>query len=192
MDRHSPSKLFRGLVVIIASSFLSSANVAAADAYQPFIGEKSSWHDGFDRYDFVMDEEKLKIEPFERAQDERSGVKDPPKENAAASWSFPRSRARATRGPGAAVTGTTSPRPKSSCSSADFTSPTSRPTPLETRQGRGTPGMLPHRETRAFQEAGLHRHEPGRGIRVQLGHRQSRQGFVHLRRQSRESTPKCS
>ena len=42
----------------------------------------------------------------------------------------------ATRGPGEAVTGTTSPRPRSSCSSAASTSPSSCPTPAS----RGTPG----------------------------------------------------
>ena len=33
------------------------------DPTQVFTGEKSSWH-GFDRYDFIMDEETLAITPF--------------------------------------------------------------------------------------------------------------------------------
>src|SRR4029078_13117655 len=35
--------------------------VRAADGYTPFDGEKSEWHDGFVRYDFVMDEQTLAI-----------------------------------------------------------------------------------------------------------------------------------
>src|SRR5258707_29964 len=52
---------------------------AWADAPTPFAGEKTAWHDGFDRYDFVMDEESLTIEPFKRDADERFGVKAPAK-----------------------------------------------------------------------------------------------------------------
>ena len=40
-----------------------------------FEGEKTTWHDGFDRYDFLMDEESLAIKPFKRDDDERYGVK---------------------------------------------------------------------------------------------------------------------
>ena len=47
--------------------------------YIPFDGEKSSWHDGFDRFDYVMDEETLAITPFKRGDDERFGVKAPAK-----------------------------------------------------------------------------------------------------------------
>ncbi len=44
----------------------------------PFEGEKSSWHDGFDRYDYLMDEETLDIQPFKRGEGEKFGIKDPP------------------------------------------------------------------------------------------------------------------
>src|SRR5262249_56470278 len=36
--------------------------VAVADAPQAFEGEKTSWR-GFDRYDFLLDEQKLTVEP---------------------------------------------------------------------------------------------------------------------------------
>jgi hypothetical protein len=49
----------------------------AADTYVPFDGEKSEWHDGFDRYDFVMDEATLAIKPFKILEGEKFGVKDP-------------------------------------------------------------------------------------------------------------------
>src|SRR6267154_5436695 len=52
-----------------------SATPGRAVAYVPFDGEKTTWHDGFDRYDFVMDEESLAIKPFKRDDDERYGVK---------------------------------------------------------------------------------------------------------------------
>ena len=48
----------------------------AADSYVPSDGEKTAWHDGFDRYDFVMDEETLAINPFLAPEGERFGVRD--------------------------------------------------------------------------------------------------------------------
>jgi pimeloyl-ACP methyl ester carboxylesterase len=44
----------------------------------PFKGEKIEWH-GFDRYDFLMDEQTLAITPFNASDSEGSGVKDPEK-----------------------------------------------------------------------------------------------------------------
>ncbi len=41
-------------------------------------GEKSSWH-GFDRYDFVMDNETLAIKPIKKPADEKNDVKAPAK-----------------------------------------------------------------------------------------------------------------
>src|SRR5262249_4879469 len=40
----------------------------------PFTGEKTSWH-GFDRYDFLMDEAKLTLQPIKAAADEKDGIK---------------------------------------------------------------------------------------------------------------------
>jgi len=77
MNQHSIGKLFLGLILIPAACFLIPAQ-AAADGYQPFEGEKSSWHEGFERYDFLMDEETLDLQPFKRGDDERFGIKDPP------------------------------------------------------------------------------------------------------------------
>jgi pimeloyl-ACP methyl ester carboxylesterase len=58
--------------------FVSSRrDLRAADSYTPFEGEKTSWHDGFDRYDFVMDEKSLEIKPFKAPRDEGFGVKEP-------------------------------------------------------------------------------------------------------------------
>ncbi|HEY4325068.1 MAG TPA: hypothetical protein VGN20_13815 [Mucilaginibacter sp.] len=43
-----------------------------------FNGEKSTWHEGFDRYDFIMDETTLAITPFKAPDGEKFGIKEPP------------------------------------------------------------------------------------------------------------------
>src|SRR6476660_9613331 len=44
----------------------------------PFDGEKSTWHDGFNRYDYLMDESTLAITPFKAPDGEKFAVQDPP------------------------------------------------------------------------------------------------------------------
>jgi pimeloyl-ACP methyl ester carboxylesterase len=44
-----------------------------------FNGEKSTWHEGFVRYDFIMDDATLAITPFKAPDGEKFGIKDPPK-----------------------------------------------------------------------------------------------------------------
>ena len=62
--------------VIVAGSH---ATVARAAEVAPFEGEKSAWHDGFERYDFVLDEQSLAITPFKAPEGEKFGVHDPAK-----------------------------------------------------------------------------------------------------------------
>ena len=50
-----------------------------ADRYVPFEGEKTTWHDGFARFDYVMDEESFAITPFKRPESEKFAVGNPPK-----------------------------------------------------------------------------------------------------------------
>ena len=76
MNRHSSSRPLLGLILVSAACPLAPAQ--AAGDHGPFAGQKSSWHDGFDRYDYLMDEETLDIQPFQRGDDERFGIKDPP------------------------------------------------------------------------------------------------------------------
>jgi pimeloyl-ACP methyl ester carboxylesterase len=73
--------LSRALLVGILSAavFEGPAIARAADGYVPFEGEKTAWHDGFDRYDFLMDEGSLEITPFHRPEGEGFGVKAPDK-----------------------------------------------------------------------------------------------------------------
>src|SRR5882724_9054891 len=56
----------------------SSGGQRPADPALTFVGDKSSWH-GYDRYDFIMDEETLAITPFKSLPDEGDGVKAPAK-----------------------------------------------------------------------------------------------------------------
>jgi pimeloyl-ACP methyl ester carboxylesterase len=74
MNQHICLRLAAILVAMTLSSPLATM---AADAYTPFDGEKTAWHDGFDRYDFVMDEATLVITPFKAPAGEKFGVKDP-------------------------------------------------------------------------------------------------------------------
>jgi hypothetical protein len=43
---------------------LTSQGVLAADGYVPFDGPKTTWQEGFDRYDFVMDDATGAITPM--------------------------------------------------------------------------------------------------------------------------------
>jgi pimeloyl-ACP methyl ester carboxylesterase len=64
--------------ILLATSTAAFVRRAeAAGAYVPFEGEKSEWHAGFDRYDYLIDEASLEIQPFKRGADERTGIKDP-------------------------------------------------------------------------------------------------------------------
>jgi len=63
------------LVAVGVAIFNLSAAVGADAVFE---GEKSTWHDGFARFDYLMDDETLDIQPFKRGADERYGIKDPP------------------------------------------------------------------------------------------------------------------
>ncbi len=41
---------------LLAAAVVLTSRAAAADGYVPFEGEKTTWHEGFDRYDFIMDD----------------------------------------------------------------------------------------------------------------------------------------
>jgi pimeloyl-ACP methyl ester carboxylesterase len=77
MNYHSSNRPPVGLVLLLVACFSITARAVAED--KPFDGAKSSWHDGFDRYDYLMDEGTLDIQPFERGADEKFGIKDPPR-----------------------------------------------------------------------------------------------------------------
>jgi pimeloyl-ACP methyl ester carboxylesterase len=67
-----------GFAVLLAAAVLClGLSARAADEVRPFEGEKSTWRDGFERHDFVMDEESFAITPFKRPDGEGFGVKAP-------------------------------------------------------------------------------------------------------------------
>ena len=74
------SKLLLGLILVLAARASSPMAAAAPDDHHPFEGEKTSWRDGFERFDYLMDEETLDIQPFKRGEDEEFGIKDPPQD----------------------------------------------------------------------------------------------------------------
>ena len=54
-----------GAMLSTAAIVWSSSNATAADGYVPFAGgEKTTWHEGFDRYDFIMDDATGAITPM--------------------------------------------------------------------------------------------------------------------------------
>src|SRR6267154_531189 len=47
-----------------AAAIVWTSNATGADVYVPFQGEKTTWHEGFDCYDFMMDDATGAITPF--------------------------------------------------------------------------------------------------------------------------------
>jgi hypothetical protein len=52
---------------------LTSKGLLAADGYVPFDGPKTTWHEGFDRYDFIMDDATGAITPMTAPASEVTG-----------------------------------------------------------------------------------------------------------------------
>jgi hypothetical protein len=68
--------LIETTVFVAAFGFLSVGS--AASNYVPFEGDKTTWHDDFNRYDYVMDETSFTITEFKRPESEKFGVGNPP------------------------------------------------------------------------------------------------------------------
>ena len=64
---------------IMWAGFWSPRVARAASIYVPFNGEKTTWHDGFERYDYLLDEASFAITPFKRPDSEKFAVGGPPK-----------------------------------------------------------------------------------------------------------------
>ena len=66
------------LVVTPASRLADVIDMSVPDAPDsliPFSGEKTTWRDGFDRFDFLMDEKTMTITPIKATEDEQYGAK---------------------------------------------------------------------------------------------------------------------
>src|SRR5438094_2922356 len=61
-------------VIVSAMLLCVSQRTIGAGGYVPFDGDKSAWH-GFDRYDFLLDEQTLAIKPFTALSDEGNAIK---------------------------------------------------------------------------------------------------------------------
>jgi hypothetical protein len=77
------TKVF-GAYFVVAWCFLgrfleSESGASGGHTFVPFEGEKTTWHDGFDRYDYVMDEGSFAITPFKRPDAEEFAVGNPAK-----------------------------------------------------------------------------------------------------------------
>lgn len=68
---------FTLLTVSIAAILWNCAPILAADSYTPFDGAKSTWREGFERFDYMMDEATLAITPFQAPEGEKFAVRDP-------------------------------------------------------------------------------------------------------------------
>ena len=72
-------KYFGFAPFLVATILWNPSITRGDDGYIPFEGEKTTWHDGFDRYDFVMEEDSFAVTPFKRDEGEGYGVKGPEK-----------------------------------------------------------------------------------------------------------------
>jgi len=88
--KNASSQITRSAELLAVAAVALSAcglvgTIDAADQPAPaqssppaFDGGKSTWHDDFVRYDFLMDKETFEITPFTRPDNERFGVGTPP------------------------------------------------------------------------------------------------------------------
>jgi|GEM_PF-5072935 hypothetical protein len=53
--------LFKLTVLLLMTGVL---RITAQDTAVAFTGEKTAWHEGFDRYDFLMDEQTFALTPI--------------------------------------------------------------------------------------------------------------------------------
>jgi len=74
MNKSMRRYLRRGLeAAAISAVLLTSQGLLAADGYVPFDGPKTTWHQGFDRYDFIMDDATGAITPMTAPAGEVTG-----------------------------------------------------------------------------------------------------------------------
>jgi pimeloyl-ACP methyl ester carboxylesterase len=67
------------LAIVLAAGIAVNPKTAfGAETAEPLPADKTTWH-GFDRYDFVMDEQTLAITPAKALEGEGDGIKDPQK-----------------------------------------------------------------------------------------------------------------
>lgn len=132
------SLLFATLTLLAAGSHPAMTN--PQNPYLPFQGEKSSWHDGFDRYDFAMDNETLAIAPMKRPENEGFGVGGATEKQSRWVVVCPKHPAPGNPWSWQGCYWDHQPQAEVELLRRDFTSPMPRPTPISSRIGAGTPG----------------------------------------------------
>ena len=71
--------LFATCALCVAPLALAAPSQTLAPETKPFEGVPTTWHDGFARYDFVIDEQTLAITPFKAPPGEKFGIGAPAK-----------------------------------------------------------------------------------------------------------------
>lgn len=68
--------IYQRFVTILTLVIVCCVKTATAEqTYVPFGGPKMVWH-GFDRYDFLLDEQTLAVKAFTAMADEHNGIKE--------------------------------------------------------------------------------------------------------------------
>ena len=135
---------------------------AAAGADASFEGEKSTWHDGFARFDYLMDDETLDIQPFKRGADEGLGIKDPPPGKHRCVVIVPKQPALGNPWSWRGCYWDHQPQVEVELLNRGFhVAYHLGQCHPQARQALGGLVRVSHRETRVIQKAGLRRHESG-------------------------------
>src|SRR6266700_1487054 len=60
-------------VLLVTVILWTAKEAMAAEGYTPFDGEKTAWHGGFERYDFIMVDANGAITPMKAPEKETAG-----------------------------------------------------------------------------------------------------------------------
>jgi len=77
VQRNSTTRHITFAIVTVCLIGAVGTSIAMQAGDMAFTGEKTTWHDGFDRYDFVMDEKSLELRPIQAGRREGFGVAAP-------------------------------------------------------------------------------------------------------------------
>ncbi len=174
-----------GLKLFFAAAIVwTSSNATAAEAYVPFEGEKTTWHEGFDRYDFMHG----RCHRGDHAYDgpgERGGELRNRRECKGRQAPLRRSRSQEGGARQSVVMARLLLEPpasnRSRAAETRFSHRLCGARPRQTGQGVGRVVQVHDGKPRPGEESGLRRDEQGRSQCVQLGWGQPRQGGLYLR-----------
>jgi len=64
MKARFPASVALFAASVLCAGYWNPRVAGAANSYAAFEGEKTTWHDDFDRYDYLMDEASFAITPL--------------------------------------------------------------------------------------------------------------------------------